>query len=155
MHNGNSYLYTMSDKANDILFLPVKSNGEDDWVEKMVYIQCFYKFLRGDLKKLPSKKYITMLSIYIRFGDGKDFKKGKDAYRMLAKTDEVDINSSNKALRDLNLLTKGTMRESENEFCFELKMLRKYYVYLNSKESEGELESKFHFKMFLDDGHKE
>lgn len=144
----------MSNKANDILFLPVKSNGEDDWVEKMVYIQCFYKLMRGELKKLPSEKSISMLATYIRFGDGKDFKKGKDAYQMLVRTDQKDINSANKALRDLGLLFKGDFKESENEFCLELKLLRQYYLYLNSKGDGGFREAKFHFKMLLDDGHK-
>lgn len=144
----------MSNKVNDILFLPVKSYGEDDWVEKMVLIQCFYRLLRGDLKKLPSQKSITMLATYIRFGDGKNFKKGKDAYQMLARTDQKDINSANKALRELGLLTKGTFKESENEFCLELKLLRDYYLFLNSNSDDGIRESKFHFKMLLDDGHK-
>lgn len=144
----------MDKPAQDILFLPIRSTSEDDWVEKMVYTQCFYMFLKGELKKLPSKKYITMLAIYIRFGDGKDFKKGKDVYKLRAKTDEADVNSSNKSLRDLKLLKKGEMKESENEFCLELKILRQYYLFLNGGEQSGIKEGQFCLKINLSDGHK-
>lgn len=144
----------MNRKANDILFLPVKSNWETDWIEKMVYVQCFYKFMKGELKKLPSEKSISMLATYIRFGDGKDFKKGKDAYQTLARTDDKEVNSANRHLRLLGLLKKGEFKESDNEFCLELKLLRQYYLFLTSKGDGDFREAKFHFKMLLDDGHK-
>lgn len=138
--------------VGEFYVLPVKSISEDDFIDKLVILQCVRMMLNGKIEKIPAKSIIRFLSTYVRFGDGKNFKKGKEALTKVYGYDIAKINTINRSLRLLGFLEKGEMKDSENEFCKEFKFLAKYYEFLSKKEG-GSKEAMVSFKLKLDNGH--